>query len=535
MLRSGSHPSSRTASAPGFSAELTPTPAERRSTRACSNSIPPPPTAQQLSAARTRNITLNSVASNNAAGTAPVLGATAAYNYNLAQPDLNRITASSVGTVALAGGVSDSNNLNFTGYSNLTFGASGTSPATYSGTLTPNGGTVYMLGGGGGTLSFNAAITSGSLIAGLPNGVGSAGTVVLGGPNAFSGGISINSFNTLAANVGSTTPFGSPSNTVVINNGTLVLNADPTNNLSQSIGTLTSNGDQSVVKINSASTGSVVTTLNIGSLSLPAISTQNSISTGANGSLFFNTGSSSSLNTSVFNFTGTAPTIANGILSPSLIGQLSGATSTAGDFLTLSGTDLAQATYTALPLAGPGSNTTVYNVTTGSTLTGNASAFAVKVGTATTGYTLSAGTKVLTIGDGVNTAGVILNSGSTLTSGTGGSVLLASPTVFYTNGSSTLSAVLAGGTTQGTTAVTYIGPGVATPNGTDTYTGNTVIGGSVALNADSNFGADPSSLVSNDVTLLDGANLEGQSLTLNANRGVLLAGGTISPSLPTTA
>ena len=216
------------------------------------------------------NITLNSLATNNAAGTAPVIGSTVAYNYAFSQSDLNHITTSSVGTAALAGGLSDSNDLNFSSFAGLSLGAIGTTPATYAGTLTPSGST-YLLGGGGGTLSFNSPIASGSLVVGLPGGQGSGGTVVLGGPNTFSGGITINSGNTLAGNASSTTPFGSSGNAVTINNGTLTLNADPTNSDSQSIGTLTSNGGQSVVKINSASTGSVNTTLKTSVLSPPAL------------------------------------------------------------------------------------------------------------------------------------------------------------------------------------------------------------------------------------------------------------------------
>ena len=255
---------------------------------------------------------LTSFATTNQAGTAASSGATVAYNYGFSQSDLNRITNASVGTVALAAGISDNNNLDFTSYAGLTLGASGATAATYAGTLTPNG-TTYRLGGGTGTLSFNSAIASGNLLVGLPGNTGSTGTFVLGGANTFSGGITINSGNTVVGNVASTSPFGASNNALVLNNGTLVLNPDAANNLSQSIGAVTSNGVQSVLKINSDSAGSVVTTLNIDSVSLPGIVTQNStaIATGASGAIFFNSGSTSSLTRSVFNFTGTLPAATN--------------------------------------------------------------------------------------------------------------------------------------------------------------------------------------------------------------------------------
>ncbi|MEI8373033.1 MAG: autotransporter-associated beta strand repeat-containing protein [Planctomycetota bacterium] len=77
-------------------------------------------------------------------------GAAAAAGYAIDQAFLNRINTASAGAAALGNNANSSNDLNFTGFSGLSLGAVGT--ATYSGTLTPDGNT-YRLGGGGGTLT----------------------------------------------------------------------------------------------------------------------------------------------------------------------------------------------------------------------------------------------------------------------------------------------------------------------------------------------------------------------------------------------
>ena len=69
---------------------------------------------------------------------------------------LSRIVSTSTGTVAISGAISESFDFSSGGPGNdftaLSLGAIGS--ATYTGTLTPNG-TTYRLGGGGGTLTFN--------------------------------------------------------------------------------------------------------------------------------------------------------------------------------------------------------------------------------------------------------------------------------------------------------------------------------------------------------------------------------------------
>lgn len=128
----------------------------------------------------TPNVTVNS------------LGAVAA-GFAIDQAFLNRINPTSVGTVALA--LDSSNPLDFSTLTgaNLTaarLGAVGT--FTYSGTLTPNG-TTYRLGGGGGTLTVSSNLVNVGGPSSVDIGIsGVAGTVILTGANTFTGGITIN-------------------------------------------------------------------------------------------------------------------------------------------------------------------------------------------------------------------------------------------------------------------------------------------------------------------------------------------------------
>ena len=154
---------------------------------------------------------------------------TVAAGYAIDQTFLGRLDPSSTGTVAL-GGVNSSNNLDFSsGGANLSgyLGATSTG-AVYTGTLTPQG-TTYRLGGGGGTLTLsnanavtgsgNSLVVRGSVVGTSivnltnANDVGTvtvnANTLQLSGPNGALNGtsptINLNAFYDGIAN---TTPVG---------------------------------------------------------------------------------------------------------------------------------------------------------------------------------------------------------------------------------------------------------------------------------------------------------------------------------------
>lgn len=91
-------------------------------------------------------------------------------------------------TIAL--GTDNANNLDFTAYSAASLGAFGN--VTYTGLLTPystSSGGAYGLGGGGGTLTVTSALTgNNALNIGM---TGSTGTVIISGPNTFTGAVTL--------------------------------------------------------------------------------------------------------------------------------------------------------------------------------------------------------------------------------------------------------------------------------------------------------------------------------------------------------
>jgi autotransporter-associated beta strand protein len=146
-------------------------------------------------------------------------GATAAAGYPIDQTFIARIAPGSIGVVALA--VTDSvNNLSFTSanLTNVSLGAVAGDSRTYSGTLTPNGMT-YQLGGGGGTLTLSVtnALTSTNKV--LIQGIGVyGGTVVLASPNNYTGGTTVTN---ATLQIGDTAAAGT--GVVTVNNATLNL------------------------------------------------------------------------------------------------------------------------------------------------------------------------------------------------------------------------------------------------------------------------------------------------------------------------
>ncbi len=117
-------------------------------------------------------------------------GAAAGYssaNANgLDQGFLLRVASNSVGTVAL--GSNSTSNLDFSlagaNLTNVSLGAIGTTPWTYSGVLT-NFGSTYRLGGGGGTLVITNNLTPGPGTNLVAFGNGGQGTLILTGTNTW--------------------------------------------------------------------------------------------------------------------------------------------------------------------------------------------------------------------------------------------------------------------------------------------------------------------------------------------------------------
>jgi len=133
------------------------------------------------------------------------------------QDTLNtRIDTASTGAIALAADSSENLDFNTAGLTAARLGAVTT--ATYTGTLTPNGG-IYRLGGGGGTLTMgntNALTGADSLVV--------SGKVVLPTANNMTGTTTINSSATLQLGTGVTGQNGSVLSPSIVNNGSLIFN-----------------------------------------------------------------------------------------------------------------------------------------------------------------------------------------------------------------------------------------------------------------------------------------------------------------------
>jgi autotransporter-associated beta strand protein len=115
-----------------------------------------------------------------------VLDVTGAYSTVTSWLTSGKLSAASVGILALSGTSNES--INLTGYDGILLGAAAAG-ATYSGVLTPSG-TTYALGGGGGTLVVTSNLTGADS---LLVGGGGLGTVVLSGTNTYTGGTDVTS------------------------------------------------------------------------------------------------------------------------------------------------------------------------------------------------------------------------------------------------------------------------------------------------------------------------------------------------------
>jgi autotransporter-associated beta strand protein len=150
---------------------------------------------------------------------------TASAGYAIDQAFVDRIVTTSTGVIAL--GATSSNDLDLTGFTTARLGA--TAAVTYSGTLTPNG-TTYRLGGGGGTLTISTALAvPGSTLDVGTNGSAAGGVVLSNAANSFSG-VTIDAttlqVSSDSAAGSATSPLGAvpaaPTNNITVSNGGLL-------------------------------------------------------------------------------------------------------------------------------------------------------------------------------------------------------------------------------------------------------------------------------------------------------------------------
>ncbi len=346
-------------------------------------------------------------------------------------------------------GANSANNLNFTGFTNASLGA--TTASTYSGTLTPNG-TAYLVGGGPATLTISSAL--GNNVSATTLTKTGTNTVVLGGANTYTGNTVVNA-GTLSL-TGSLDSTGS----LVLGGGTFSYDKTGTN--TQGVTGLTVNRGGSTVSNTVAGN-----TLNLGAITRNTGGTVNfGTTTGAINTTTGNTNSIIGPWATIGTGTSTRYAVgsADGTTSTTITG-LTGTTATAGTLGNLTSTgnfDYSAAATTALSLSA---NTLRY--------TGAATTTTIGTGfTLTTGGLLNAGTGLLTVA-GTNA------TNSILTTPTGGVMVVNTPD---STRSINVSSVIGG-----TGALTKTGSGTLTlGSANSTFTGGLNLSqGTISFNANS--------------------------------------------------
>jgi autotransporter-associated beta strand protein len=426
-------------------------------------------------------------------------GGVAAAGYAMDQAFLGRIASGSSGVIALRANSSNNLNFNSANLSAASLGATGT--FTYSGTLTPYGNT-YRLGGGGGTLTMTTALTGANSLVMDGNGT-TAGTVVLGATNTYTGVTTVNS-GTLQA--GAANAIGSNSAVTVASGATLDLNGNNT-----ALGSLSGAG---TVRFGTTTAGNPLTnTLTVGGNNTSTVFTGNMTVAGGTGGALVKTG------TGTLELTGTSAhtggtTISQGTLAFSqasgigtgLLTVNSGATAAVGYALDQALLNrITSGSAGVVALAANSGNTLDFS-------SSGANLSALSLG-ATGNYTFS---------------GNLTPHGTAYRLGGGGGTLTISRPL--TDGENGATGVLVdvNGTAAGTVVLGAI----------NSYTGPTTVNaGTLQIASDSNLGAVPTTSTPGNVTLSGGRLQASADLSLSANRGLQVSGsgGTIDTQSYTVA
>ncbi len=412
------------------------------------------------------------------------------------------ITIGGPGNTTIANAIAGGGGVTITGSASVTLGAE----SYIDGPLVISSGTLNVVGPSGlgpssvGSLSGSAGtsinLAAGAVLnvnqsaisaySGLISGQGalslgmSNGALTLNNTNTYTGGATINT-GTLVVALAATTASGSSigQGPLTINSGTLTFTGVPTMPLALS-GALTTGGG-AMINVPSGTPGNFL--LTAGSLAQANNGTIVFVGNAAAPAIQFTANpATSAVNSS---------TIPVNMLPPWAVVQFA-ATTTDGDFataaLTGNGYQLGIVPYSSRTLAnsGPGDAVAIQPpASTTTTLSANATAYALKVGGGGLVQTLDLGGNALAIGDS-NYSGLILNN-SVIQNGT---VQLNGAGYVYASGNSTVSAAVTGGN-----GLTLFGP--AAGGGTLTLTnlnnayGNTNInGGNLIVGSNSNLGPD---------------------------------------------
>ncbi|MBL9080920.1 MAG: autotransporter-associated beta strand repeat-containing protein [Planctomycetales bacterium] len=376
-----------------------------------------------------------------------------------------------------------------------TFDVAATKTLTYTGSLTGSGG-LTKTGDGTLVVAANTTYAGSTTVAG--------GTLRLAGWNQYTGATTIDYGTLQATAIGpSKGPLGQ-SASLTLNNGTLQLVGATQQTMTGVAGALTVGGGGTILLDTSAG---FRTALTFGSLAR-----------GAGSGTLVVVPWSGNLNNTDASLTGgdflgfsTAPTLTNTIIAPWAVRQES-ATDSTGDFLTLTGTFVQRAAYSALTDPNAVTSTTVFRLQNSGMLTGAKEVYAIR---------LDAGTQLignfaLTVGATIAQAGVILN-GAELNVGT--LAFAAREGMLYAGG--TMPSGIAA-TITGTGGLTKFGDQTLVISGANDVTGVLSLnGGKLSVAVDGGLGGTSGS----SIRFNGGTLLATDSFVMHADRGVSLGAG----------
>ena len=450
-----------------------------------------------------------------------VNGSTLAYGYDFSQTDLNKVVSNNAGTTIAEGSATAAQNLNFTNYSNVNFGA--TVNSTYSGTITP-GSKGYLLGGGGAvlTLSGTNALTGSSAV--IIGGGGTGGGVTLTAANNDTGATTISGFTAGVGPTSTTTltlsGFGTDAGSTgftIGQGGVLTISNTSSANSTARLGSTapTTLKDGTFNFNNDASNNTFAQStgnLNVG-VGFDTIGTTQAGSTGTSTLTFAGLTRSAG---STLNFTDAS--VGANTRDEVIIGGL--ANNTLLPYATVNGGNFANYT-TATGVTALSSftahtepnfvSTDNVSVTANTTTTGSRTINSLTMSGVTltnTGYTLD-----LVSGGFASTANTSTISGGNLTVGAsnvGGELIVNSTQ------SPTISSVIQNNGT-GVVSLTKGGSGTLTLSGSNTYTGGTTIGGGTLYLNNSNALNGGGLVTMAGGTLQPGSSASGNSSELNNN------------------
>ena len=490
------------------------------------------------------------------------------------QAFLGRFVNTSTGTIAL--GVNSANNLNFgAAGANLTAARLGAIAAvTYSGTLTPNG-TTYRLGGGGGTLTMaNPLVDVGGATNLEAGATGALGVVLLPVAATYTGTTAVNG-GTLRA--GAANVFTAGAHTVatgaildLAGNNQTIGSIAGAGTVALGAGSLTTGGNNSSTAFSGVFTGTgTLTKTGTGTLSLST----NSTWTGpliVNGGGVLSYANQTNLNTAAGSGT---MTLDNGTLRNTLVGN-------AGTFSPTARNIVLGAGGGTLEWGGTATNADLIIVQTGTVISGTAGGALNKAGTGiisvVTAATYDGPTNVLAGVLRVRTNNNVFPVTTPLTISTGAAfdVNNLSQTVGSLSGSGIVAIIGGNLTVNGSTTTTFSGwiansintgtttTGTFTKAGSGTLiltgdssvghtipTGNAVTsvfnpyqanfnvtGGTLQIQADNNLGVAPATATAGKLILNGGALSSAVTMTISPNRGMALgaASGTLDVATGTT-